>query len=370
MKMAVGRLVQSRITEWLPLLGAHTVVNNQITEPCPGFVLYNITDALVATDVSAWFARWLLSRHTTYTATTITLKLKAKARPVASRVLGVAIGAAATLPLLILAAITHDMWGVANVLSVMASVAVRQRMVSQLRATLDRSVDAFAHDPGDAVKVFLTLPNGRAVTIYGPRMAVVGCLLTDPQPPDTTAGLALRSVGWAALGVHVVALGMADLANQILCVAVLVCSTLLVVRHVGDDVHAVGEKLRLKVRRGDPAWTRWAAYARLALTDAEEASMVHWNLFPQRTNRVWWERYREKQSQYVRQASGRRARLPSTVARQAWGRERVRGGALAAAAPAGSRGTASRSAAGPPPPRPAAVGPRSSAPVASQASPQ
>ena len=34
MKMAVGRLVRSPITAWLPLLGAYTVANNQFTEPC------------------------------------------------------------------------------------------------------------------------------------------------------------------------------------------------------------------------------------------------------------------------------------------------------------------------------------------------
>ena len=346
MKMAVGRLVQSRVTEWLPLLGAFTVANNQITEPCPGFALYNITDALVATDVSAWFTRWLLSHHITYTATTITLKIEERPRPSAFQVLSVAIGAAATLPLLILAAVTHDMWGVANILSVMVSVAVRQRIVSQLRASLDRSVSAFVRDPGDAVKAFLTLPNGKAVTIYGPRMAVVGCLLTDPKPLNETVYLTLRSVGWVAFGVHIVALGMADLVNQILCVAVLVCSTLLVARHVGDDVYTVGKRLCLEVQRGNPTWTRWAAYTRLALTNVEEESMVHWNLFPQRTNRFWWNRYRERQSQYVRQVNRRKVESPSTVARQASGQERVvQGEALVMAASAESQGTASKSAA-------------------------
>lgn len=65
MKMAVGRLVQSRFTEWLPLLGAYTVANNQITETWQGLVLYNITDAVMPTDVSAWFARWVLSHDIT-----------------------------------------------------------------------------------------------------------------------------------------------------------------------------------------------------------------------------------------------------------------------------------------------------------------
>jgi hypothetical protein len=39
---AVGRLVQSYFTDCLPLLGAYTIASNQVTEPIPGFVLYNI----------------------------------------------------------------------------------------------------------------------------------------------------------------------------------------------------------------------------------------------------------------------------------------------------------------------------------------
>lgn len=34
-------------------------------------------------------------------------------------------------------------------------------------------------------------------------------------------------------------------------------------------------------------------YVRLDLSPDQEDSMVHWNLFPQRSNALWWGRYRE-----------------------------------------------------------------------------
>lgn len=98
MSRTVGRLVHSRVTDWLPLLAAYTVVDDQITQPVPGFVLFNVTDGIMATDVSPWFARWLLSYPLTYTATTITLRLDGKPMPAARRVLALALGPSAPLP--------------------------------------------------------------------------------------------------------------------------------------------------------------------------------------------------------------------------------------------------------------------------------
>ncbi|KAF8246157.1 hypothetical protein K440DRAFT_685659 [Wilcoxina mikolae CBS 423.85] len=58
--VAVVRLVRNRFTECLPLLGAYIFAGNNFTKPIPGFFLYNISDGIVATDMTGWFARWLL----------------------------------------------------------------------------------------------------------------------------------------------------------------------------------------------------------------------------------------------------------------------------------------------------------------------
>ncbi|KID64711.1 hypothetical protein MBR_09626, partial [Metarhizium brunneum ARSEF 3297] len=52
MNTSIGNLTESKFTEWLPILGSYAVANNEIAEPEQGFVLYNITDGIMATDVS------------------------------------------------------------------------------------------------------------------------------------------------------------------------------------------------------------------------------------------------------------------------------------------------------------------------------
>ena len=319
MNMAVGRLVQSRITDWLPLLGAYIVANNQMTEAKHGFVLYNITDAIVATDVSAWFTRWLLSYPIAYVATVITLKLDRKPVLVAPRMMALALGTIAMVLLLVLAVLTRDFWAFANAFSMIASIVVRQSIIRQLRVSIDRAIESFWHTPGDPVKVFLTLPNGKAVTIFAPRLVVVNCILTDAKPVHATLYFISRAVGWAAFGTHVVTLGIAGLVNQLSCVLLLICSTVLVAHHIGDDPYSIGAKLSLDVQRGDPTWTRALAYARLALDETEEETMVRWNLFPQRSNRVWWDRYRLKAAIYIRQTGSQneeRSVVQQSAARQ------------------------------------------------------
>jgi hypothetical protein len=59
MNAAIGDLVQSSVTNWLPVLASYTVVNDDILKPEPGYVLYNITDGIVVTQVSARFTCWL-----------------------------------------------------------------------------------------------------------------------------------------------------------------------------------------------------------------------------------------------------------------------------------------------------------------------
>ena len=89
---ALGRLTHNRITEFLPLLASYVVANDQISDAIPGFTLYNITDAVVATDVCSWFSRWLLAQPLTYTSTTFQIAVDSE-RPKKTLVpLSVALG--------------------------------------------------------------------------------------------------------------------------------------------------------------------------------------------------------------------------------------------------------------------------------------
>lgn len=307
MNTAIGRLLQNPFTDWLPVLGAYIMATNEFAAPKQGFVLYNITDGLMATDVCAWFTRWLLSYPLTYSATTVRLRIDGRQMPNSDRVQALVLGCLATFPSLVMAGLMEDWWDLANVLAMMTSVAVRQAMTGQLRSWIDEEIDGFGDDPGDVVKVFLTLPTGKAVTIYGPRSVIVNCILTDPRPRRKRLYWLLRGVGWAAFGVHVIALGMATLWSQLLTVLVLLVGTVLTATDVGTRMCAVGRRLCMDVDLGDATWYRPRVYARLALSKTEEEYMVRWSLFPQRENEFWWNKYRQKEAAFKAGLAAREA---------------------------------------------------------------
>lgn len=295
MDTAVGRLTSSWLTDWLPLLAGHTVAGNQMVQPRPGFVLYNVTDGIVATDVSSWFTRWLVTEPITYTASVI--RLRTNGRPPAAylRASSMLLGVSWLAALLAVAIAQEDYWGAANTAAMAVSVGVRQGMVGMLRGAVDHAIADHGEDE-DHVKVFLTLPNGKAVTVLGSRMLVVDCLLTDPKPIHPHVYLATRILGWAAFGVHVIALGMSSLATQILAVVVLLVATIFKAYQIGDRPSAIGS-LVLDFARGDERWTRKSAYIELDLEPHEEENMVAWNLMPRRSNKFWWERYHKAEEE-------------------------------------------------------------------------
>ena len=111
MNTSIGNLTHSWATTWLPVLGSYAVANDEIAAPEPGFVLYNITDGIMATDVAAWFTRWLMSSPLTYTATVIRLKVDGRPRSSLNTFTSIAIGLITTGCLLTLAILTHVLWG-------------------------------------------------------------------------------------------------------------------------------------------------------------------------------------------------------------------------------------------------------------------
>ncbi|KAF5664291.1 hypothetical protein FHETE_7174 [Fusarium heterosporum] len=291
-RKSIGNFTQSRICEYLPVLGSHVIASNQITDPVPGFVLYNITDGIVATDIAPWFTYWLQSYPITYTATTITLKADGRPMSTARHSGSLALGVFCTAPLIILTILMGDKWGIANFASMIAMVILRQLMLWELRLSIDKAVEKSIRDPGDDVKALLTLPDGRAVTILGSRAMVVNCLLTDPRPLHPQLYKFFQFVAWIAFGAQAIALGMSTLFHQILCVVIMLSGTFLTAIHIGDLPSRIGTKLHLGVDLGNPDWFRSPAYARFDLTETEEETMVRWNLMPQRSNKFWWERFR------------------------------------------------------------------------------
>ncbi|KAG8667827.1 hypothetical protein FPOAC1_012666 [Fusarium poae] len=295
MNTCVGNLTKSWVTEWLPILGSYAVANNEIADPEHGYILYNITDGIMATDVAAWFTRWLSSFPPNYASTVIRLKIDEKPLPVARSIFAMAIGGSAMVLSLCLAILTADPWGIANSLAMCGQVFVRQHMVGQLRASMDKTISDVDRDPGKDVKTFLTLPNGKAVTIVGPLGLVLGCIVTDARPLNPRYYFLARAIGWAFFATHAIALGMSNLFNQIVTVIIMLVGTYLTATRVGDNSEMIGSGLRLEVEMGDSGWTRSQAYANIGMTPEEEDKMVHWSLMPQKSNTRWWKRYNARE---------------------------------------------------------------------------
>lgn len=292
--MVVGRMARHRFTGCLPLLGAFQIASNSIVRQLPSFILYNVTDGILATDVTGWFSRWLLSQNVTFSSTVLYISVKQKptTRFNASSIGNHVVGMVLMSSLLAMAILTGDRWGLVNVLAMLVSVIVRQVIIDQNLAALDIAATKSAKTSNEVVKTFLVLPTGAAVTIKASRGIVVDCLLTTPRPLNPLLYDIARGAGWIAFGIHVVSLGMAAFLNQLLAVALLLVSTVLVTLRIGDDEYQIGS--RLQIRRYDcvgPAF-RAAALARLQLSTTQEDTMLAWGLFPQRSNEQWWRKYR------------------------------------------------------------------------------
>ncbi|KAF3920311.1 hypothetical protein AA313_de0210061 [Arthrobotrys entomopaga] len=292
---AVGRLVKSSFAEFAPLLGAFTVASNQITETIPGFTLYNITDGIKATDLTGWFTRWLQVQPLKYNTTVIHARV-AKRIPLSHQLTRLICGTifiSLTLGMTIFAIMIGDWWGFVNGVSMVISIAVRVTILGLNRNYIDNAARRALEEPDERVKIMVTLPNGKAVTIHSPRKILLYCLLTDPRPAYPRVYAFTQFVGWFAFGCQIISLGMSSLVMQILTVVLLSFSTVLVVYRVGDDDSRISATLSLEiVEEGEGEVDfRALAYARLGLKESEEESMMLWNLFPHRSNEKWWERY-------------------------------------------------------------------------------
>ena len=289
--LVLGQLAQSYLTEWLPLLGAYTIASNRIVEPLPGFSLFNISDGIMANDLAGWFSRWLLCQDFAFCSSVV--QITPVLQPRRQKLLHVfCAGGLATFTLvpIMLSILITDWWGLVNGVAMLGSVIVRQTVVGQSRRAIDISVDKSEKTSCELVKVLVAIPDGKVVTVHTTRGIIIDCLLTTPRPPNPTLYTVTRAAGWLCFGVHIISLGMASLVCQLVTVAILVGPTLLVAWQIGVDVKHIGRKLELTHSDSGVPF-RAAAYARLSLTPKEEDSMLLWNLFPHRSNQVWWSKY-------------------------------------------------------------------------------
>lgn len=339
LELAIGQLYYPSAIEFWPLLAPFIVSNNSFMRPVDGVTLYNITDGIVATDVSGWVARWLMNRDLSWNSTTLIISAcppyRARVRTWGGRLEGrlrasnknskawtygllrafnlaryravvIATGPAAMLPTLLMPILQEDWFGLANAIALLLTIVTRVLAVHLNRKAISRSVSAGLQDSDrgrEMVKLAMTLPGGKFVTLYCQRGIVKHTILTAPRP-ELWKYKTVLGVSWVALGCHIVGIGMANLVDQIICVVSLIASTVgfvLLAQGVSDKSNG-GATYRLGDGCGGMLWRlskthedgRSAAYANLALTEDEERAMCNWHLFPAKSNLIWWERYYER----------------------------------------------------------------------------
>ena len=346
---SVGRLVRSRYTEYLPLLGAYVIADGQFTQPMPGFALYSIKSCMTSTDLAGWFTRWVSAQDfqdaTGKVVWTYDEGDKSTSRTRSYDILIAAfIGFVALGVPLAFTALLGDWWGLASAVTMLVSVLVRAELLTQNRGALDVTAEKAvvaatkqkaatessdtAIEPGDAAaknlnvtvektasnasrhpdadieKTLVVLSNGKAITMYLPK-ELIPCFIGRPKIQNHHLYLAVRYIGWLAFGGQIITIGMSALASQIVMLVVIIGSTWLTVFHNAANDNVLGSRLFAKcnphpgpVGAYDPR-KRQAAYIELNMSPKEEEYMINWALMPSRDNEPWWEGYRRAKAEYA-----------------------------------------------------------------------
>ncbi|KAA8567076.1 hypothetical protein EYC84_010149 [Monilinia fructicola] len=271
---SIGRLVTSRYTKFLPVLGAYLIAGNQFTTSFPGYTIYNVSDSITTTCVSGWLTRWLNAQDLNSMSLSVfewTCFQKRRNRPWQNVSAGI-IGIITMGGLLVIAILSSDGFGIANATAMAISVLVRWYLVRENMEGLDRAVLKVCRGPStdyfdERVKLLITLANGKLVTFYAPR-----------------------------------ALGQSYLVSQIYTVVLLVLSTWATIHGLGCDEEEVANHLTATATKIDtsssPPDRRLCAYVALEPTDSEEESLAEWGLLPRKANTKWWLEYSEAKAKW------------------------------------------------------------------------
>lgn len=138
------------------------------------------------------------------------------------------VGLVALLPVSVIPILQGDWVGLANAAALQLAIITRALAVHLNREAIYHSVAQglrASERAREMVKVAITLPKGKLVTMYCQREIVKQTISTAPRP-DAWKYKTILGVSWIALGCHLVSIGMASLLDQICCVVVLVVLTI------------------------------------------------------------------------------------------------------------------------------------------------
>lgn len=273
--LAVGTLHSRRYTEHLPLLAAFVVAGGRFTSEQLGFVMYNLTDGIITTELKGWFTRWLMSHNVNNATTEFSWQrhgMGTHNRCFIPAVLSFSLIA----PLLSCTILMGDWYGVGNVIAIILSVFIRRTLLVQLRTARDKKVEppptgkparnqddepaaasgesntreldssgephcdesnsARGQKKVEASVLCVIRPDGKMVTIRAPP-SILETFIKDSRVTKQTTYTLLRHLGWLAFGVQVCILGMCTLFTQIYTVLLLVISTWFFTRNLRHDMN-------------------------------------------------------------------------------------------------------------------------------------
>ena len=308
---AIGSLAFSGWAEYLPTLSSHTLATNEITNPLTGHTLYNITDKIKAVDVAGWFSRYLATQELKYSSTTIALKRRKSAKNATADSMEIKDLLAGLLSIGLfyllarVASASNNGYATINGWCMLGLVVCRYLTVEQLRLGLDQMVKKAlpkkdeknskdAYSVHDMCKVWLTMPNGNAIQIFGPR-GLIRCLLMTPQPASMKTYTIAQYLSGVLLGIQALTLGMTSTTYQLTSLSILALSTVLLTSKTtlapGTTTTTIGNELELTAWDNKDAGTHMSVYANMGLDKDEEESMRLWGLMPHASNKGWWTAY-------------------------------------------------------------------------------
>ncbi|CAG8961933.1 hypothetical protein HYFRA_00014091 [Hymenoscyphus fraxineus] len=250
LNLALGRLVRNRYTEYLPSLGGFIVAQDRSVKSLPGFVVYNITDGIMATDISGWFSRWL-SGNLTWSSPTLHISSvqsnnTGNLGQVGTLLLGIMV-LVPTLAIKAAAAVIRDWCGFANEVSMLVSVIVRRIVVGQNIKALDEGAENVVATSTEVVKTYCSTPDSYTVAICLPRTVLLKRFFTNPRPPNRSLYSLTKTIGWVSFACHFITIGMSRLFVQKLSVALLLIALVLVIfaKRISDDEDIIRSWLNL-----------------------------------------------------------------------------------------------------------------------------
>ena len=166
----------------------------------------------MATDITGRLSQWLIVQNPKWSSTPYVWNISIQSKsPWRRKPLAIVIGLVINFGLLVLTFAMGDWFGVANTFAMIVSVIVRSFLTHENRLYIDRTISYMQGGERDVVKVFCTLPDGKADTLSAPRGIVIHTFLTTPRPARPKLYGAIRALGWLGPACHVVGIGQAIL---------------------------------------------------------------------------------------------------------------------------------------------------------------